>query len=412
MNSKKCFRILIKYVLISSCFLYLPDFYSQSDSLNHYKFISYNENEINTDNGELNNFFDALKELEIGNREQVNIVHIGDSHVQAGFFSGKVRSGFQKNCSFGNGGRGLIFPYKLARTIGPSDFKCSFTGVWEYSRSVKNDKGYVFGLTGYTARTANFDATIKVNLNKYDNCTHHYVKKLKIFHKNVSTSFDVIAKNLCKEEYNIRKEKFYTEFNFTQVQDSIYLGFDKTEDQQNHFEIYGISVETNDPGIVYHDLGVNGADVPAVLDSELFIPHLQILDPKLVVISLGTNDAYPDSFNKQKFRKQYSDLLDRIEEVLPNISILVTTPGDANRQKRIYNPNNQVAGRVISEIAKLKNIAIWDFYKIMGGAHSFELWKNENLAKSDGLHLSVKGYEVQGELLYAALIKAYRNYMK
>lgn len=49
---------------------------------------------------ELKSFFRKLSLLKTQNKGTVNIVHLGDSHIQAGYFSGIVRRGLQQY--FGN----------------------------------------------------------------------------------------------------------------------------------------------------------------------------------------------------------------------------------------------------------------------------------------------------------------------
>src|SRR5689334_6265925 len=75
-----------------------------------YSFIDQSKNHLMNDTA-LKDFFQKLDELKNGTRDQVVIVQVGDSHVQADFFSSIVRENFQRQ--FGNAGRGLIFPYKV-----------------------------------------------------------------------------------------------------------------------------------------------------------------------------------------------------------------------------------------------------------------------------------------------------------
>jgi len=51
---------------------------------------------------ELKSFFRKLSLLKTQNKGTVNIVHLGDSHIQAGYFSGIVRRGLRQY--FGNAG--------------------------------------------------------------------------------------------------------------------------------------------------------------------------------------------------------------------------------------------------------------------------------------------------------------------
>ena len=58
------------------------------------------------------------------------------------------------------------------------------------------------------------------------------------------------------------------------------------------------------------------------------------------------------------------------------------------------------------------NHAYWDLYQIGGGTHSADLWKKNGLLRADGVHFTKEGYELQGNLLYEALIKGYNEYVR
>src|SRR5688500_6243657 len=65
-------------------------------------------NNIIQNEGHLDDFYESLFQLKKGLPMKVNIVHIGDSHIQADFLTSPVRRNFQRQ--FGNAGRGLIVP--------------------------------------------------------------------------------------------------------------------------------------------------------------------------------------------------------------------------------------------------------------------------------------------------------------
>src|SRR5882757_951751 len=62
----------------------------------------------------LSDFYEKLYKLRKGENYRVQIVQMGDSHIQADYLTRAVRRNFQ--IEFGNAGRGLIIPGRLART--------------------------------------------------------------------------------------------------------------------------------------------------------------------------------------------------------------------------------------------------------------------------------------------------------
>lgn len=113
--------------------------------------VSWESNNIsNTDPG-LSHFFECLQELQEERRDQVVVVHIGDSHIQADWFSGTVRMNLQK--AFGNAGRGLVFPFRQARTNAPPDIRSSSNVSWSSRRITSSRTNPSVGISGFGLRT-------------------------------------------------------------------------------------------------------------------------------------------------------------------------------------------------------------------------------------------------------------------
>ena len=106
-------RRMLKWGLLFflSLLFAVPKNSAQPVNLTQYPFIDTAYNHLVNDTA-LNSFFQKLQELKDGKRQQLVIVQVGDSHIQADFFSGYLRQNFQRQ--FGNAGRGLIFPYRVA----------------------------------------------------------------------------------------------------------------------------------------------------------------------------------------------------------------------------------------------------------------------------------------------------------
>ena len=83
----------------------------------------------------LNRFYAALHKTD---SNVVSILHLGDSHIQAGFFPGTTASYLQED--FGNAGRGWVFPFNIAGTNGPEDYRWNSTGRWQAARIVDRYK--------------------------------------------------------------------------------------------------------------------------------------------------------------------------------------------------------------------------------------------------------------------------------
>jgi hypothetical protein len=84
-----------------------------STAVEQYKFIEVSKNIIGNDSC-LKTFYAKLANLKKTKNGVVTVTQIGDSHIQADFFSGTMRQKLQ--LKYGNSGRGLIFPYHVAKS--------------------------------------------------------------------------------------------------------------------------------------------------------------------------------------------------------------------------------------------------------------------------------------------------------
>jgi len=85
---------------------------------------------------------------------------------------------------------------------------------------------------------------------------------------------------------------------------------------------------------------------------------------------------------------------------------------DFYKKKTRRNPGVEIMRGKLIEYADANGLAFWDLYSVAGGKHAADLWKNNSLMQSDGVHFTKNGYELQGTLLYHALIKGYNEYLR
>ena len=172
--------------------------------------------------------------------------------------------------------------------------------------------------------------------------------------------------------------------------------------------IYGLSVEDSKrAGLLYHSIGVNGASYYHYNRSEYFIEQLPTLTPDLIIVSLGTNEALSSGFKAVRFREEVDAFLAAVREQLPYAGILVTTNPDALKRGRIGKMTNPLAREVLIETAEKYHAAIWDLQTIMKVSGGVQKWRAEGLSGRDLIHFSRKGYQLQGHLLFEALMNTY-----
>ena len=120
------------------------------DTFPNYDFIDFGANRIEQA-AYLQPFHQKLQELESGKRQQINILHIGDSHVQADLLTGTLRRLFQQQ--YGNAGRGLVFFYQQAGTHAPLDYQTESSQNWESRRRIFQKNAPPIGISGMSIAT-------------------------------------------------------------------------------------------------------------------------------------------------------------------------------------------------------------------------------------------------------------------
>lgn len=412
---KKAIVFLVLFCFANAVTLAQEKQNKEEENAPKYDFIRHNENILQVhDSNSLNHFFEALYELQEKKDRKVRIVHIGDSHIQADFFSGETRKRLQNDERFGNGGRGFVFPYSAAHTNNPFDYKTTYTGLWEGKSSLKRKISSRWGLAGWTSITNSFSSTIKIRLlEDYKDFEASPSNHVKIYYPVMdSLSFNV---SLLTENDNIlsrfTSREGYVEFELKEALTEFSIGLNKSNQNQNRFIMQGLYLENNNAGIIYSALGVNGAKVDTYFRCQDFETQLKSLSPDLVIISLGTNDAYMTNFNAQTYEQNMLALLNKIKAASPNASIVLTSSGDNYRYRKYTNRNNAKVQSKLLKLVEDRELALWDFYQVMGGLGSINKWYAKGLARRDKIHLSQKGYTLQGKLFFDAIIKTYQQFL-
>lgn len=347
----------------------------------------------------LQSFYKKMALIDDSNA-QVHILHIGDSHLQADFLTEQTRKLFNSEAA-----RGLLVPYKVAKTNSSYMYTSKTYSDWQGKRCTKLENPLPIGIGGITVQTTDDSARIIITTKdeKGFNC-------FKIFHQNDETAFDFdvydnTGNSLLPQAYIQNKKYFETVFYSNELLYSVTVKNKKTNNSQWQSLIYGFYAGNGKKGVIYNSLGVNGAEYRHYNEAQYFAEQSQALTPDLIIISLGTNEAANLKFDELTFYNQIDKLVNDLQNYNPNATILLTTPADNYRKRRYPNTIIKRVSETIVTYCIEHNMPYWDLYKISGGYKSAKYWKKYRLFAKDFLHYSRQGYEVQGTLLYNALIK-------
>ncbi len=368
----------------------------QSDTISNGKFIF--------------SFIEKLQLQKQNNDRKINILHIGDSHLQADYITHTSRVSLQK--IFGNAGRGFIAPLKISKSNEPFNYQTTSNNTWKSSRCVSNKQLQTIGLGGMSIKTNDRYSTMQLKTYNTDSMDYAFTK-IKLYHASNDSSFSVhISDTSTKNSFSQTKSDLPYTTNFTASTKTslINVYFQKTDSIQSNFLFYGAAFENEKNGVLYHCIGINGARYKDYSKSNEFCSQTASLNPDILIISLGTNESFQKKYNSEIFYQEIDTLVTNLKKANPNTPILLTTPANSFYYHQI-NYNLPLVSQTIIKYATDNNLAYWDLFSITGGQDSAILWKKANLLSRDGIHYSKDGYIHQGNLLTKAIINAYNKYV-
>ena len=394
-------------------------FAQTADSLSYkqFPFIREDLNKIENDSNSLPFFYKKLYQLQETKKGRVDIVHIGDSHIQADLFSGTVRQKLQ--LKFGNAGRGLLFPYHVAKSNEPASYRTTSNTIWESKRNVFHEKPLPIGISGFTIGTTSALAEINLAVKDQPGLGYSFTK-FTLFQEKGLSNYDITICDEINCERGIFRSSdvsigpFASELKFDKPISQIILRNRNSDTlNQKTTRIYGMLLENDSAGVLYNMIGVNGSEYRHYVKSKYFTEQMSYLNADLVIISLGTNEAFSQNFDKVLFVRNIDTLITKIKSANPNASILLTTPADSfrkTRKGRVKNPDMQQARLAIINSCLQNNLPYWDLYEVMGGYGSMGKWFVAQLSAKDRVHFNAKGYKIQGDLFYQALMSGFGKY--
>lgn len=341
-----------------------------------------------------------------------SILHLGDSHLQADIATGTVRELLQYD--YGNAGRGLVTPLKMAGTNQPWDYSMSSHGSWQRSKLLQRVPLSPVGFTGLSIKpkTGKTDLFIGTRDSGDD---YNPFGTLVIFHDgelNVESATDRDGKEL--------KIKSSPTDGGTRIVLSRETSGVTFQLRGNNPSIYGVNLSGDRPGVFYHVIGNNGATYASYGRVSQLGNGISNLRPNLIIISLGTNEAF-GKFDQTSFLHSLDKVVREIQSSNPGTPLLLTTPMECQKNvrqtvrnayrrhasTRNFQPNTLIKTirDAILKYGQAHRIATYDWYGVAGGEGASTLWINDGLYSNDRVHHSSKGYRLQGFLLYEALKK-------
>ncbi|MDO4319802.1 MAG: GDSL-type esterase/lipase family protein [Bacteroidales bacterium] len=341
----------------------------------------------------------------------VTVVHIGDSHLQADMATAVTRDRLQQ--IYGDAGRGLIVPFKLAGTNEPVDYAITSPDGWVASRLLKMPWPTDMSFTGVAVQSVSPTASLTVR-------TGSFFDDMTVFATSPGLEINSVSDGNGDEiNFDVKSDGRRTRIALSRPCTEIRMSVSRPHD----VAIGGISLSNGHNGVAYHVIGNNGATYSTYNLIGSVGRDLSELSPQLIIVSLGTNEAF-GKMTDAAFRLNINDLVGELRRNNPDACLLLVTPAECQRRtsrrvrrkgkRRRYrtvssysvNTNVKRMRDVIVAYGRDNGIPVYDWYEVAGGTGASARWLADKTLNKDRVHLTYKGYQLQGNLFTDALLDA------
>ncbi len=371
--------------------------YSESIDLSAYPFINIEKNVIEMNGDDWSPLIEQFKSATAGD-SLFSIVYLGDSHVQADFNVSVFRQILQEASR--PAGRGIVIPFKLAGTNEPLDYSINLDARFETSKLLKTPWQTEMPFTGIGLRPESGKYNLSVSAKTP-------FSQVRFFYAGNEPQFIGVSDSTiyCDE---INKRLVFRE---------PVISFSADFMSSGSTVIGGIELMNDTVGTVVHSIGNNGATYGSYLSlGDDFLEGLSELHPNLLVIALGTNEAF-GRMSLEAINDNVDGLISSIKTHLPSTKILLVSPtecfkkvyrksGKRRRRTSVQVVNTKVAeiASVLGQYAAQEGIPFYNRYVVAGETGAASKLRKAELLSRDGVHFTATGYRVWGSLLAKSVL--------
>lgn len=386
-------------------------------------------------------FYAALSRLERGESDApITILQIGDSHTAGDYLSGEMRRLLQER--FGGAGRGILPPGIPDKYYRPDLVKVTESAGWERVRANDDAPGAHVGIANLAQRAVGADQHMSVTALEEAGFDRGFVEvsgegvvQIGVDDR-LARRFDVAQPLASAGSAN------WIEFDVPKHSHALTV-----TSVGGGMSVLSWGIERRAPGILYSNLGTIGATAGIIdrWDETIVGTELQRLDPALIVVAFGTNEAFGKPSDLGDYRDRFVQRVAMLARAAPDAAILILGPPDANRR---YPRNARGAGGCttrqtaaaplaatpkkgrdrgwmwatppqLDEVRQFERAAatshgwyFFDWSAAMGGACSAHRWAvaPEPLVGPDHVHQTIAGYRRSASYLFDDIMAGYAAY--
>ena len=154
--------------------------------------------------------------------------------------------------------------------------------------------------------------------------------------------------------------------------------------------------------MLYESFGVGASAFQSVLSIAKLEDQAPQLLPDVVIIDFGTNNILYTNKMDNNIPRYVNETVAKFKAINPHVSIIFTSMQDLYKNGRYIDAGIRF-NEVVDSMAHATNSLYWNFYDLSGGYKKIKFWNEQGYAQKDFIHLTKKGYELKGFLLYESI---------
>ena len=345
--------------------------------------------------------------------QTISIIHLGDSHIQAGHFTMPIRQSFTQR--WGNGGLGWVGPFRLLGTNPPihTVIRASSAGTSGVKITQRDyDRESPTGMVLQTSANRAVTYTLQCGGGQtFDRIVIYRKQGTQPFTLSGGSSSEVAHDTLTSEQIvtdTLLVGRYVSSAEVTAPASSVW---------------YGASLERSSGGALVHTIGYNGATYYTYSKGS-FTSSVAILRSRLIILSLGTNESLARQFDRNNFGAEVARLVRRLQASNPDCAIVLTSPlycyrkvrvrqrGKRRRYRTSYRANAhcQLIADELQQQAQELGCGYIDLFSHFGGVAGGAQLLSSGILSGDRVHLTAAGYNKVGEAIATALQDDYKQW--
>jgi lysophospholipase L1-like esterase len=371
----------------------------------------------------LESFFSALHSGAY-NKQQVRVMHYGDSQIEGDRITSFLRSRLQARF----GGRGVGLLHAVPHSYQPGAVNQTISGNWKQTLLPDLGKGALEHRFGILGGYSEFTTTRSFGRGGF---TEAWIR----IQRRGSQQSNARNFNRFRLFYGFAKEPFMLSLSYggvtqdgdmiapsnsiNQVNWEVPVGFNSIQiDFKGDASplVFGLSLESK-TGVIVDNIpirGSSGNDFTRADDRSL-AKALQLIDPKLIILQFGVNVVPHIVASYQYYENQMYQQIVALKRIKPDASVILIGVSDMSRREGgrfVSYPNIEKIRDAQRNAAFRAGAAFWDCYSAMGGQNSMPAWvyTDPPLASKDFVHFTLRGSNLVAEMFYSSLMKAYEEF--